>query len=260
MLPAMRRARIIELLRKDGMASLKDMTDALDVSLSTLRRDVDYLCESGHLERTHGGAVLNVNRHGSFEPAREIATALESSAKRAIGHRAANLIKPGQTVIFDSGTTTAAAALCARDRGIAFTAFTNDLAIATLLSASPTIQVFVAGGSVRLGSTTLLGSGALHSILRLHADIAFIGTHAMTATELSDTSIDLAEIKRAFLKAADLVVLLADSSKIFSRAFCTFGQISDLGLLVTDARISPEAEADLRGRGLAVDIVPKAGE
>lgn len=258
MLPAMRRARIIEMLRRDGMASLKDMTDALDVSLSTLRRDVDYLCESGHLERTHGGAVLNVNRHGSFEPAREIATALESSAKRAIGQRAANLIKPGQTVIFDSGTTTAAAAQFARDRGIAFTAFTNDLAIATLLSANPAIQVFVAGGSVRSGSTTLLGSGALQSIQRLHADIAFIGTHAMTATELSDTSIDLAEIKRAFLMAADHVVLLADSSKIFSRAFCTFGNISHIGLLVTDARISPEAEADLRGRGLALDIVPEA--
>ncbi|MDP4033452.1 MAG: DeoR/GlpR family DNA-binding transcription regulator [Pseudorhodobacter sp.] len=260
MLPAMRRARIIELLRKDGMASLKDMTDALAVSLSTLRRDVDYLCESGRLERMHGGAMLNVNRHGSFEPAPEIASALESAAKRAIGQRAAGLIQPGQTVIFDSGTTAAAAALCARERGIAFTAFTNDLAIAGLLSASPAIQVFVAGGSVRTGSTTLLGSGALQSILRLRADIAFIGTHAMTATDLSDTSIELAEIKRAILMAADLVVLLADSSKIFSRAFCTFGRTSDIGLLVTDARVAPEAEADLRACGVALDIVPEAGK
>lgn len=258
MLPAMRRARIIELLRKDGMASLKDMADALTVSLSTLRRDVDYLCDSGHLERTHGGAVLNVNRQGSFEPASEIASALESAAKRAIGRRAAELIKPRQTVIFDSGTTTAAAAICARERGIPFTAFTNDLAIAGLLSASPAIQVYVAGGSVRTGSTTLLGSGCLQSILRLRADIAFIGTHAMTATDLSDTSIELAEIKRAILMAADLVVLLADSSKIFSSAFCTFGRTSDIGLLVTDARIAPEAEADLRARNVALDIVPEA--
>lgn len=258
MLPAMRRARIIELVRKDGMASLKDMADSLAVSLSTLRRDVDFLCESGHLERTHGGAVLNVNRQGSFEPAPEIASALESAAKRAIGQRAAELIQPGQTVIFDSGTTTAAAARSASDRGIAFTAFTNDLAIAGLLSANSAIKVYVAGGNVRTGSTTLLGSGALQSILRLRADIAFIGTHAMTAADLSDTSIELAEIKRTILMAANFVVLLADSSKIFSRAFCTFGHTSDIGLLVTDARITPQAETDLRTRNVAMDIVPEA--
>jgi DeoR/GlpR family transcriptional regulator of sugar metabolism len=259
MLPAMRRARIIELLRKDGMGSLKDMADALKVSLSTLRRDVDYLCDSGHLERTHGGAVLNVNRQGSFEPEPEIASELESAAKRAVGQRAAGMIKPGQTVIFDSGTTTAAAALFARERGIAFTAFTNDLAIAGLLSASAVIQVFVAGGRVRTCSTTLLGSGALQSILRLHADIAFIGTHSLTATELSDTSIELADIKRAILKAADNVVLLADSSKIFSRAFCSFGRTSDIGLLVTDDRLSPQAEADLLAASVPLEIVPEAG-
>lgn len=258
MLPAMRRARIIELLRRDGMASLKDMADALTVSLSTLRRDVDYLCESGHLERTHGGAMLNVNRQGSFEPAPEIASELESAAKRAIGQRAAGMIKSGQTVIFDSGTTTAAAALCARDRGLAFTAFTNDLSIAALLSESPAIQVFVAGGHMRNGSTTLLGSGALQSILRLHADIAFIGTHALTSTDMSDTSIELAEIKRAILKAARRVVLLADSSKIFSRAFCNFGQVSEVSMLITDDRLSPQAESDLRLAGVTLEIVPEA--
>jgi DeoR/GlpR family transcriptional regulator of sugar metabolism len=259
MLPAMRRARIIELLRKDGMASLKDMADALAVSLSTLRRDVDYLCDSGHLERTHGGAVLNVNRQGSFEPAPEIASELESVAKRAIGQRAAGMIRPGQTVIFDSGTTTAATALYARERGIAFTAVTNDLAIAGLLSASAAIQVFVTGGSVRTGSATLLGSGALQSFLRLHADIAFIGTHALTATDLSDTSIELAEIKRAILRAASQIVLLADSSKIFARAFCSFGSTADISLLVTDDRLSPQAEADLRAAGVPLEIVPEAG-
>lgn len=259
MLPAMRRARIIELLRKDGMASLKDMADALTVSLSTLRRDVDYLCDSGHLDRTHGGALLNVNRQGSFEPAPEIASELESAAKRAIGKRAAGMIKAGQTVIFDSGTTTAATAQYARERGVAFTAVTNDLAIAGLLSTSPSIQVFVTGGSVRTGSTTLLGSGALQSILRLHADIAFIGTHALTTADLSDTSIELAEIKRAILRSADRIVLLADSSKIFSRAFCSFGRTSDVGLLVTDDRLSPQSEADLRAAGVLLDIVPEAG-
>ena len=255
MLPALRRARIIELLRKDGMASLKGMSDALGVSISTLRRDVDYLSDSGHVARTHGGAMMNLNQVGSFEPEPEIASALESGAKRMIGHRAAALIQPGQTVIFDSGTTTAAAAQSARERAIPFTAFTNDLAIGRTLSASAAIPTFMAGGYIRPASTTVLGSDALQSIARLKADIAFIGTHAMTADELSDTSIELAEFKRAILLAARRVVLLVDSSKIFSRAFCSFGRTTDVGMIITDDRISAEALAELRARGITVDLV-----
>ncbi len=259
MLPAMRRARIIEVLRKDGMASLKGMSDALGVSVSTLRRDVDYLCDSGHLQRTHGGAMMNLNGVGSFEPEPEIASALESGAKRIIGHRAAELIRPGQTIIFDSGTTTAAAAQSARERGIPFTAITNDLAIGRTLSANAAIHTFMTGGYIRPSSTTLMGIGAVQSIARLKADIAYVGTQAMTADELSDTSIELAEFKRAILQAAHLVVMLVDSSKIFSRAFCSFGRTTDLGLILTDDRISEGALADLRARNVRVEPVSGPG-
>lgn len=258
MLPAMRRARIIELLRRDGMAALKDMSDALGVSVSTLRRDVDYLCESGHLERTHGGAMLAVNRAQGFEPAADIAEAIERDAKRAIGHRAASLLEPGQTVLFDSGTTTAAAARAAVARNIPFTAITNDLAIAQVLSVGPAVRTHVTGGFVRPGSPTLIGTAALQSVQRLRADLAFLGTHALTADTLSDTSIELAEIKRAILAAAERVVLLADSTKVFSRALCAFGGTAELSLLITDARIAAADLATLTALGVPVDAVPVA--
>lgn len=254
MLPAMRRARIIEVIRRDGMAALKDLSDALGVSVSTLRRDVEYLCDSGHLERTHGGAMLAVNRRQGFEPAHDIAEATEIEAKLAIGRRAAELIQPGQTVIFDSGTTTAAAAQAAAARSVSFTAFTNDLGIAQALSASPSVQTYVAGGVVRPGSTTLIGSGALQSIQRLRADLAFVGTHAITPEVLSDTSIELAEIKRAILASAETVMLLVDSTKIFSRAFCEFGRTSDIKLLITDSRLGSEARAELGIRKVPVEL------
>jgi DeoR/GlpR family transcriptional regulator of sugar metabolism len=161
---------------------------------------------------------------------------------------------PGQAVIFDSGTTTSAAAQAAVARGVSFTAFTNDLGIAQTLSASPSVQTYVSGGVVRPGSATLIGSGALQSIARLRADIAFVGTHAMTAEVLSDTSIDLAEIKRAILASAERVVLLVDSTKIFSRAFCEFGRTSDVALLVTDTRLGSEARADLGRSKVPVEL------
>ncbi|RVT84339.1 DeoR/GlpR transcriptional regulator [Rhodobacteraceae bacterium CCMM004] len=254
MLPPMRRARILELLRRDKVATLKDMSIALGVSMSTLRRDVDYLCESGHLERTHGGAMLNEEGRSAVELEPAIATELESDAKRAIGRRAAELIKPGQTVMFDSGSTTAAVARAARERGVPFTAVTNDLAIGGLLSATPTIRVLVVGGFVRTGTSTLLGPELMTAVARLRTDLVFIGTHALTADELSDTSVELADLKRAFLLAADRAVAVVDSSKVFSRAFCSFARTRDLERVITDARIAPGDLDALRAR-VAVDTV-----
>lgn len=255
MLPALRRARIIELLRRDGAAGLKEMSHVLSVSVSTLRRDVDYLCEQGHIERTHGGAVLNEARRAGIELEREIASELESHAKTCIGHRAAALIRPGLTVILDSGTTTAAAARAARDRGVSFTAITNDFTIAAILSENAAITVVVTGGTVRPGTSTLWGADTLQSIQRLKADLAFVGTHALSEDEMSDTSVELAQLKRAILAAADQPVLLADSTKIFSRTFCSFGRLSDLHHLITDSRLPASRRELLERNGLRVDAV-----
>jgi DeoR family transcriptional regulator, aga operon transcriptional repressor len=249
-LPAKRRALILEAVRREAMVSLKDLSDRLGMSLSTVRRDVDYLAQSGHLERTHGGAMLSATTSPVFEPESEIATAIEAAAKAAIGRHAAEMIRPGHCVIFDSGSTTAAAARAAAARGVAFTAFTNDLQIAALLAASPSVTVHVPGGRVRPGSSTILGSAAVASVALLRADIAFVGTHAMTPEDLSDTSIELAELKRAIIAAADRAVLLVDSSKMFHRAFCSFGTPSDCHLVVTDNQILPDRRAALLARGV----------
>ncbi len=259
MLPTLRRARIVELLRRDGAAGLKDMSGSLGVSISTLRRDVDYLCALGHIERTHGGAVLAEARRAGVELTRDIATEVESAAKAAIGRAAAGLIRPGMTVILDSGTTTAAAARAARDRGIVFTAITNDIAIAALLAESPAITLHVTGGVLRAGTNTLLGGDALRAFARLRVDLAFVGSHAVSETEMSDTSIAVAEIKEAILSAADQPVLLADSSKMFSRSFCSFGRLSGLERLVTDTRLPDAKRAVLEQAGLRVEMVQIGG-
>jgi DeoR/GlpR family transcriptional regulator of sugar metabolism len=255
MFPAQRRARILEHLRLEESASLRELSDKLKISLSTIRRDVDYLCETGHLQRTHGGAILEASALLGFEPEPEIASAMASAEKKAIGMRAAALIRPGQSVIFDSGSTTAAAALAARDRNIPFTAVTNDLQIGTILSASPVISTTVTGGQVRSGSTTLLGATTAGMLAGLHADIAFIGTHALTQEHLADTSPELAEIKKIILKSAELVVLLADSGKFFTSAFCTFGKLTDVDLVITDDRLSLDHAATIGALGVPMEIV-----
>lgn len=260
MLPPKRRARIIELLRAEGAVSLRDIAGSLDISLSTARRDVEYLHETGHLQRTHGGAMVEVAGSKGSELAPEIASAIASAQKKSIGQRAAAMIQPGQTVIFDSGTTTRAAALSARERNIPFTAVTNDLQIGSLLSGNASIHTTVTGGYVRPGSTTLMGAAAARMLGRLRADIAFIGTHALTEEFMSDTSSELAEIKQTILRAADLVVLLADSSKFFSNAFCTFGRLTDINLIITDDKLLPEHAAKIRAIGVPLEFVRSVPE
>lgn len=255
MLPAKRRARIIEILRRDRIASLTELAAELDASVSTTRRDVDYLHDAGQVTRTHGGAMLEDSLHRRSEPAPEISSEIEREAKELIGAAAADLLHPGQTAIFDSGTTTAACARAAIDRGIPFTAVTNDLGIAAAFSTAAQIECHLPAGRVRPGSGTLIGAACTRDLSRLRADIAFIGAHAVDEAGLSDTSIELAEVKGAFISAAELVVLLADSSKFTSRAFCQFAELSQFHRAYTDARISAGALRSLSAAGLDVEVV-----
>ena len=254
MLPAKRRARIIETLRRDRIASLAELADMLGASLSTTRRDIDFLAEAGHVVRTHGGAMLDDNADRRTEPGAEISSEIERDAKARIGERAAELIRPGQTVIFDSGTTTAACARAVSARQVAFTAVTNDISIAASFAEAPHIECHLTGGRLRTGSSTLLGAACTRDLSRLRADLAFIGTHAVDGDGLSDTSIPLAEVKRALVAAAETVVLVADSSKFLNRAFCLFAGLGEIDRVITDTRISPEARQCLDDAGVLVEL------
>ncbi|OCX63037.1 hypothetical protein BFP70_12480 [Thioclava sp. SK-1] len=238
MLAAKRQARIVEMLRGDGMASLRDLAIALGSSVSTVRRDVEQLCEAGVLARTHGGAVLKAPGARAFEPDRTVSAGMDHGAKRAIGQAAAQLVAPGHAVIFDSSSTALEAARALIMAGTEFTAVTNDLAIAQLLSQAGHRQTHLTGGIMRPGTQTLLGAAALASITRLHADIAFIGAHAVDLAGPSDSSIELAEIKSAFIGAADQVVLLADHSKFSEKSFCRFAQLGQFDQIISDNQLS----------------------
>lgn len=245
MLKAKRLARIIEMLRADGFLSLTEIAGQLGTSVSTVRRDVEYLSRIAPITRTHGGAVLNPSETLSFEPGAMVSLEIEADAKKIIGRHAARLISPGQTVMFDSGTTTAEVARAAIARDIPFTAFTNDIAIAAVLSASEKVATHVFRGRVRHGSNTLLGADTVSDIARIRADLLIVGTHAGSAAGLSDTSTDLAAVKRAFLDAAERSILVADRTKFPKRSLCHFADLSEPGCIVIDEGIDPDLLADL---------------
>jgi DeoR family transcriptional regulator of aga operon len=258
LLPAVRQARILELVRQEGATSIQRLGQAIGVSLSTIRRDLDFLTERGYLERTHGGALLNARLRTTFEPASNIAAEVALAEKQAIGAYAATLAEEGQSVILDSSSTVHEAARAIARRTIPLTAVTNDLGIASTLGTVAGIDVIVLGGRLRRDSLTLLGEPGHGFIQGLQADLALIGAHSLAQQRASDSSIEVAMMKRALIGGARRVVLLADSSKFEHPSFCEICPVKRLHEIVTDSGIPPGERKALLRLGVKVTVVEVA--
>lgn len=256
MIPAKRRALILERLRREGAAGIQELADAINASPSTIRRDLEHLVKQGALERTHGGALLQSTARATFEPDTALAAQLRREEKNAIAAAVAEALRPGQSVIFDASTTVLAVARAVANRRLPLTAVTNSLAIAQVLADVPEVHLIVPGGTVRPGSTTLVGRPGEDFLRSLHADIALIGTHAITGRTLTETSLDVAAMKQAMIAAARHVMVLADSSKFTAPSFCTICDVADIQEIVTDDGIDPLAREELRRLNVVLRVVP----
>ncbi|MBU2485416.1 MAG: DeoR/GlpR family DNA-binding transcription regulator [Alphaproteobacteria bacterium] len=250
-IPAQRHAAILEHLRANGAASISELTEAMAASPSTVRRDLDYLAERGYVERTHGGATLSAT---ITEVESSITSHIAQREKTAIGRFAVSWVKPNMTIIFDSGTTVLEAARAISESNLPITAITNDLGIAQVLGGSGNNQVIVPGGTLRPGSQTLLGNPGAAFLRGIHVDLAFLGTHAITDNLLTDSSLDLADVKRAMIQAARHVVVLVDSSKFGPTCnfdICTLAEIDEV---ISDSRLSESNRKATEAHGVKVSI------
>ncbi len=254
-IPAERQARVIEFIRREGVASIHRIAAEISASPSTVRRDLDELTERGYIVRTHGGAVFQSHQRTTFEPSREIAEQISAPAKAAIGRYAATLVSEGQSVAFDSSSTVLEAARAISRQGTPITAVTNDLGIAHVLAGTDAVKLIVPGGTLRPGSLTLMGEPGLPLLASLTVDIAFIGVHSLAGLKPSETSLEIVAVKRALIGAAKQNVLLADATKFESPAFCTICPIERIQHLVTDAGLRKADRAALEERGVKVTVV-----
>jgi DeoR family transcriptional regulator of aga operon len=255
LIPAQRHARLLEILGVKRAASIHELAQLVGGSESTVRRDLEYLAERGALVRSFGGAAINEAAISTFEPDAEIAEHIEHTEKQAIGRYAAQLVAAGQSVIFDSSSTVLEAARAFVDRKIAATGVTNDLTIARVLASAAmpgAAQVVVLGGTLRPRSATLLGEAAERQLAELHVDLALMGTHAITRDLLSETSLEVARVKRAMIKAARRTIVLADHTKFRDPAFATICRTTDVSAVITTRKSNADALAALRDSGVEI--------
>ena len=241
---ATERRRLIErLILDDGRVSVLELADRFDVTTETVRRDLDRLEATGMLRRVHGGAVAP-ERESTAEPSIAQRQQRRGAAKTAIGRRAIEAIAPDfrGSVFFDAGTTTnaVAAQIAPRLSTSAIEVVTHSITLAHSLAAVPNASLTVIGGRVRGMTAAAVGADTVRAIEAIRPDVAFLGTNGVSADfGLSTPDPDEAAVKRAIVRSARRVVVVADADKLGRDLLVGFASLADIDVLVTDA--APDA-------------------
>ncbi len=231
---------------------MRDLAVALQVSEATIRQDLERLENEGQITREHGGAYLNT------VPAQVGTMTLHHQEnmeeKRRIGALAADLVKDGETIILDAGTTTTEIALRLVNRRN-LTVITNALNIAIILGAVPGNAVHMPGGQFKAPTLSLSGDKSVDYFRSIFAGKLFLATAgvALDAGLTYPSFADL-QLKEAMIRAASRVYLVADSSKINKSSFTRLGSLELIHSFVTDSGIAEADAIAFRNRGIEVLI------
>ena len=247
-----RRRRICELLRAEGRVRVDALAFRFGTSQVTIRADLSTLEMAGALTRTHGGA-LNVPDADQPLSVKQLQHRAE---KLRIAEAAAALIRDGETLILDSGTTTAEIARRVRNLDLqSINVITNALNIAAVLIDVPSVRLIVPGGILRRESNSLSGPMAEAALGALRADRLFLGADGVDAQlGVMTPHLAEAELNAKMIAMSRQVVVVADSSKFGRVCLHRILEPRGIGKLVTDAGISADTRAELVRIGIEVII------
>jgi len=253
LLASLRRASILESVRRSGSVQVAEVASRLAVSEMTIRRDLLDLERGGHLKRLHGGAVaaqtVVMDRH---EPSFDTRLSRDRSAKEQVAAAALPLVEGAKTVALDVGATTFLLAQLLKAR-LGLNIFTNSLRVASMLSDGP-LEVFVPGGRVRGSEMAIGGPGAAEAFGKLWFDVAFVGVSGITAEGLFDYSIEDTDVKRVYFARSSRKVVLCDASKFQRMSLVRVSGFEAIDTLVTDAMPPADIRAACEAAGVEVIV------
>ncbi len=252
MLKKKRQAAIIEALIKEESVSVSDLAQLLGVSSVTIRKDLSELEQANKLYRSHGKAIL-INPF-TFNRSVIEKEKMAPEQKDAIGREAAKLIDRDDSIIIASGTTVHALA-----RNIKpihrLTVVTASLQVSVILSQDECNDIIQLGGMVRHSSLSVVGQYSKSILENCSFSKLFIGvdgidfSYGFTTTDMRE-----AELNQQMMRAAQKVIVLADSSKFGRRGFAKIGNIEDIDMIITDAGVNPNIVNQIREHGIDVVI------
>lgn len=236
-LPAVqRRDQILQLVTERGFVRVSELSTRFGTSTVTIRTDFAVLESAGQLTRVHGGAIALAGAPDT-EPAFEESLTTLWEEKQRIANAGADLVRSGNAIFLDVGTTTLALARALTKRAdlTDVVVITNGLTIALELEkAIPQFQVVVLGGTLRPRQHSLVNPLASATVDQVHADLAFIGCNGVSVTHgVTNLNLPEAEIKRLMVGASHRTVVLADSSKIGKVQVGKVASLDDVAVLIT---------------------------
>ena len=250
MLTEERRQVILERLRRDGRVVAAEVSSSLAVSADTVRRDLRELAEAGLLRRVHGGALP------ATVGARPYAARLEQApdAKAAIARATCRLLRQGQVILLDSGTTTLEVARHLSPE-LEATVITNSPPIAVALADHPGVEVIVLGGALVKEAQALVGAATIEALRSVRADVLVLGVCSLHP-EIGITVLELEEsyVKRAMIANAAEVVAVSSAEKLGSAGPYVIGPLEELTYLVTEESAPAEQLDEYRVAGVEVVV------
>lgn len=252
-IPAERRAKILEKLREQGIVRVDELSDSLNVSVITIRRDLTTLEGEGLLERTHGGAIstnLQVK-----EPTYSDKDRLNVPLKTSIAGKTASLIEEGETVFINSGSTTS---LVLRSLAAipGLTIITNNVGALSGIEIRPDSELIVTGGTLRHGTSCLVGEEVLNRLDKVHPTTSVIGVDGISFKKglTSHNTHEAAVSRKMMEQTRGRIIVAADSSKLGTLSQHYIGDLSEIDILVTNLLPDPSVIRDFEAIGIELII------
>lgn len=234
-----RERTILKMLSERGGVSVSALSTELGLSEVTIRSDLKILEEKGLLNRTRGGAAPAIHRDIVERQHERV------EEKNRIAKAAADMVRDGDVIMIEAGTTTALIAkyvLGKRDVHIV----TNSTLVFAYARLSPTLQITMTGGEFRRPTESLVGPLALDTIEKLNVRLAFVGTDGFSLERGMTTHlVEGAEIVKAMKSHAQTTVLVADSSKYGKAGFASVLPLTKVDLIISDTELDPRAAREL---------------
>jgi DeoR family glycerol-3-phosphate regulon repressor len=226
-----RQLQILEIAKRLGRVQVEDLSQRYEVSVQTIRKDLNELCDARLLARVHGGAVISSGVENVGYDARR---AIAATEKAAIGRAVADLIPDRASLFINIGTTTEAVAQ-ALLRHAGLMVITNNINVATIMRPYPEIEVIIAGGVVRRSDGGIVGEAAVDFIRQFRVDFAVIGVSAIDPDgSLLDYDYREVRVAQAIMANARQVILASDATKFERSAPVRIGHLSQISTFVTD--------------------------
>lgn len=239
---------ILDHVSKDNKVMLTELSEKLNVSEDTVRRDIKVLADQKLLTAVRGGAVAHspIPHHYRAREKHDVAS------KKVIASKVLSFLKDGQVVLFDGGTSTLAVAQSLPD-DLRITVVTNSFPVASALEDHPTVEVIFAGGRLYKSSFTTIGHETINAFRNIRADLCIFGICSIHPTiGITTRDYEEAELKKTMIEVSKEIIALSTLEKINTADPYYIGPVTELDTIITDVSPGDEQLSAYREAGINI--------